>query len=74
MKVTFDPETNTLTVPKVAGVIYSIDGTPVTGQIVIEEDTEVFAEPVKGMFFKDGTKISEIFRVKSYDDEADDTI
>lgn len=54
----FDGETNTITVPKVTGVVYTIDGVAVTyvgvtteTDIVIEDDTTVSAEPATGYYF-----------------------
>lgn len=54
----FDDETNTITVPKVTGVVYKIDGEAVTyegatteTEIEIDEDTTVSAEPATGYYF-----------------------
>ena len=47
----FDPETGTITIPAVSGVIYSIDGTPVTGSRVITDMTEVVASPAENYYF-----------------------
>jgi len=45
---TFNEETNTITIPSVAGVRYTIDGETVTGSVVITEDTLVRAFPNVG--------------------------
>lgn len=47
----FDPATDTITIPVVSGVVYSIDGTPVTGSRVITEITEVVASPDENYYF-----------------------
>lgn len=47
----FDPETGTITIPTVSGVVYSIDGTPVTGSRVITDMTEVVASPAENYYF-----------------------
>lgn len=48
---TFNSGTNTITIPTVAGVEYTINGTVVTGPIVITEDTLVTARPTSGHVF-----------------------
>ena len=48
---TFDPATDTITIPTVSGVVYSIDGTPVTGSVVITVITEVVASPAENYYF-----------------------
>lgn len=63
MKVTYNPETKTLTVPKVRGVIYQIDGKPVTGEVVISEDTIVEAVPEEGVKFAENAETSKVFEV-----------
>src|SRR5690606_20477350 len=55
---TFNSGTNTITIPSVTGVVYSIDGTPVTGTEVIEEDTIVTAAPAEGYYCASGTTTS----------------
>lgn len=45
---TFNPGTNTITIPTVTGVEYTIDGSVVTGSVVIEEDTLVRARATQG--------------------------
>ena len=47
----FNPATGTITIPVVSGVVYSIDGTPVTGSRVITKMTEVVASPEKNYYF-----------------------
>jgi hypothetical protein len=42
---------NTITIPTVTGVTYYINGEPVTGAVVITEDTVVTAEPDSGYDF-----------------------
>jgi len=48
---TYDSGTKTITIPDVAGVTYYINGEPVTGSVVITEDTIVTAEPNVGFVF-----------------------
>lgn len=48
---TFDPGTDTITIPTVTGVTYTIDGDPVTGTVVITERTMVVAYPEPGYRF-----------------------
>jgi len=48
---TYDSATDTITVPTVTGVEYRINGEPVTGSVVIAEDTVVTAVPVAGYKF-----------------------
>ena len=47
----FDGESNTITVPTVTGVVYRINDEPVTGDVVIDADTEVEATPAAGYYF-----------------------
>jgi len=47
----FNGTTNTITVPTTTGVIYSIDGTDKTGNVVISETAEVEARPASGYTF-----------------------
>jgi len=49
---TFNTATNTITIPTVTGVEYTIDGAVVTGNVVIEETTDVVAEPKSGYYLK----------------------
>lgn len=51
----FDGETNTITIPSVAGVVYKIDDATVSGDVVIEETTEVEAFPATGYTFPANT-------------------
>lgn len=48
---TYDSPTDTITIPTVTGVIYQIAGEPVTGAVVITEDTVVTAVPAAGYHF-----------------------
>lgn len=48
---TFDSGTDTITIPTVTGVVYTIDGEVVTGAVVITEDTVVKAKPAAGYKF-----------------------
>ena len=48
---TFDDSTDTLTIPTVTGVRYSIDGQTVTGSLTLTEDTIVTAQPERGYVF-----------------------
>ncbi len=51
----FDDETNTITIPTVAGVTYRIDGSSVAaGPVVISTDTVVSATPNAGYIFTSG--------------------
>jgi hypothetical protein len=52
---TFNPTTDTITVPTSAGVVYLIDDEVVTGNVVITEPTEVVAEPDDGYYFPTGS-------------------
>lgn len=51
----FDSETNTITVPAIDGVVYSIEGIPVTGTEVIASTTQVDAAPDEGYSFPAGS-------------------
>ena len=55
MAPSFNGETNTITVPTTPGIDYTIDGDPVTGSVVITEDTELVAKPKPGYFIPAGT-------------------
>jgi hypothetical protein len=51
----FNPATNTITIPTVAGVTYEIGGDPVpSGPVIITEDTLVTAVPNSGYVFTPG--------------------
>ena len=52
---TFNSGTNTITIPVVTGVTYTIDDETVTGSVVITEDTFVEAVPAEGYYFPAGT-------------------
>lgn len=51
----FDGETNTITIPSITGVVYTIDGEAETGSVVIDEDTTVVAVPAEGYYFPGNT-------------------
>lgn len=51
----FDSATNTITVPAIDGVVYSIEGIPVTGTEVIASTTQVDAAPDEGYSFPAGS-------------------
>lgn len=51
----FEGATNTITIPTVTGVIYQIEGIPVTGDEVITSDTDVVAVPDEGYSFPAGS-------------------
>lgn len=51
----FDGETNTITIPTATGVIYLIDGEPVTGDVVITSTTEVNAVADEGYYLAPNT-------------------
>ena len=46
---------NTVTIPTVTGVVYSINGTPVTGSVTITENTTVTAAAAEGYALTPGT-------------------
>jgi hypothetical protein len=48
---TYAAATHTITIPTVAGVVYTIDGAAVTGDVVITQDTIVAAFPQAGKKF-----------------------
>jgi hypothetical protein len=48
---TYNPSTDTITIPNVTGVVYYIDGEAVTGSVVITEDTIVSAQPAPNYKF-----------------------
>lgn len=48
---TFDDVTDTITIPTVTGVIYEINGSAVSGDVVITQDTIVVAKPASGYKF-----------------------
>lgn len=52
---TYNATTDTITIPSTTGVIYKIDGEPVTGDVVITETTVVTAVPAEGYVFPDVT-------------------
>ncbi|UTN91577.1 major capsid and protease fusion protein [Arthrobacter phage Darby] len=47
----FNSETNTVTYPNTAGVVYRVDGVPVSGDDVITTTTEIDATPATGYSF-----------------------
>src|SRR5690606_18430519 len=51
----FDGETNTITFPSVTGVVYQIEGIPVSGSEVIAEDTDVEAVADEGYYIPAGS-------------------
>lgn len=51
----FDNATDTITIPTQTGVVYSIDGVDVTGNVVITEITDVEARPAPGYSFPHNT-------------------
>lgn len=51
----FNGETNTISIPTTAGVVYSIEGIEVSGQEVISSDTEVEAKAAEGHYIPSGT-------------------
>lgn len=52
---TFNPATNTITIPVNAQVHYTVDGEIVTGNVVIAEDTEVLVEAATGFYLAPNT-------------------
>lgn len=50
---TYNPTTDTVTVPTIAGVNYFVDGEPVAGSFTITETTVVEARPADGYRFSD---------------------
>jgi len=59
----FDGATSTLTVPDTEGVVYTIDGETVTGDVVLSEPTEVRAEAEDGYYLPAGSTRSWYFQV-----------
>lgn len=51
----YDSATDTVTIPSVTGVVYSIDGEDVTGSVVITDDVVVHARPAAGYRFPENT-------------------
>ena len=51
----FDGSTNTITFPATEGVVYQIDGLPVTGKKTITKNTDVTAVPAEGYSFTPGS-------------------
>lgn len=51
----YDSDTGVITIPSVTGVVYSINGTPVTGTVTITETTDVEATPDTGYSFPHNT-------------------
>lgn len=51
----FDGSTNTITFPRTDGVVYQIDGLPVTGTKTITKNTDVTAVPAEGYSFTSGS-------------------
>ena len=51
----FDGSTNTITFPATEGVVYQIDGLPVTGKKTITKNTDVTAVPAEGYSFTSGS-------------------
>lgn len=47
----YNSTTHVITIPTVTGVVYMIDGEPVTGTVTITEDTVVNAKPASGYKF-----------------------
>lgn len=62
-RIHFDEESNTLFIPEVKGVQYSIDGQVVSGEVVIDEDTIVSAVPTRGNKFPEGSETEFLFEV-----------
>lgn len=57
----FNGETNTITIPTTTGVIYQIDGEPVTGDVVISETTDVDAKADEDYYIQAGSTTSWTF-------------
>ncbi|QFG09122.1 major capsid and protease fusion protein [Arthrobacter phage Sporto] len=57
----FDGATDTITYPVIAGVVYRVDGVPVSGDDVITTTTEVDATPATGYSFPSNTVTSWTF-------------
>ncbi|AMM44380.1 major capsid and protease fusion protein [Arthrobacter phage Mudcat] len=51
----YDGVTHTIAIPTIAGVVYSIDGETVSGDVVISETTDVEARPATGYSFPPNT-------------------
>ena len=59
----FDVETSTITIPDVTGVVYTIENEVVTGDVEIDEATEVEAHPASDYFFPSNVTRSWTFTV-----------
>ncbi|AYD87226.1 major capsid and protease fusion protein [Arthrobacter phage Tenno] len=57
----FNSETNTVTYPSTAGVVYRVDGVPVSGDDVITTTTEIDATPATGYSFPANVNKSWVF-------------
>jgi len=58
---TFVQSTNTITIPVIVGVVYSINGVTVAGDVVITEDTTVDANPDTGYYFPSNVTVAWTF-------------
>lgn len=63
----FAGATNTITIPTTTGIVYSIDGEPVTGTVVITADTEVTASADDGYYIPNNTVVAWTFTYTSED-------
>lgn len=59
----FDDGTDTITIPATTGVVYQIDGAPVSGSVVITGTTVVTAVPASGYYFQGTFVTSWLFTV-----------
>lgn len=57
----YDPDTNTIIIPDVTGVVYTVNGSPVTGTIPATEGMVIDAEPDVGYSFPDGVDQVEVW-------------
>lgn len=61
--LSFDEDTNTLTVGHATGVTYFMNGRVVEGEVKLDKTTTVVAKPVRGYQFKPGSQTEFTFEV-----------
>lgn len=57
----YDENTQTVDIPVVTGVVYTIDGVTVTGTVPVTSDTTIMASPAPGYSFIDGLDQMEVW-------------
>lgn len=68
--LSFDRETNTLTVGHTTGVVYKINGRVVEGEVPLHKTSTVVASTLPGYFFAKGVKTSFRFEVSDTPEET----